>query len=77
MENVVSKSRFKPQALKYFRQVQEGGQELIITEYSKPVLKIVPYRRQSADILKELEGTVKRFDNPCEPVADDEWDVLK
>lgn len=73
----MSKSRFKPQALKYFRQVQEDGRELIITEYSKPVLKIVPYSRRLADVLKELEGTVKKFDDPCEPVAEDEWDVLK
>ena len=77
MEKVVSKSRFKPQALKYFRQIQEDGQELIITEYSKPVLKIVPYRPQSAEVLKELEGTVKRFDEPFEPVAEDEWNLLK
>ena len=77
MENAVSKSRFKPQALKYFRKVQEEGQELIITEYSKPVLKIVPYFEEPENILKELEGTVKRFDEPCGPVAEEDWDILK
>jgi len=76
MENIVSKSRFKPQALKYFRDIQEQGIELIITEYSKPVLKIVPYSRQPADVLEELQGTVKKFDDPCEPVAENEWDIL-
>ncbi len=76
MENIVSKSRFKPQALKYFRDIQEQGIELIITEYSKPVLKIVPYSPKDVDILEELQGTVKKFDDPCEPVAEDEWDIF-
>ena len=43
MEEMVSKSKFKPRALKYFRQVEKTGKELIISDRGKPVLKIVPY----------------------------------
>lgn len=43
MANIVSKSAFKPRALKYFRQIQDSGKEMIITDRAKPVLKIVPY----------------------------------
>ena len=46
MENVISKSQFKPKALKYFRDIQESGQELIITDHAKPVLKISPIKIQ-------------------------------
>lgn len=43
MEQMVSKSRFKPQALEYFRQVEKSGEPLIITDRGKPVLKVLPY----------------------------------
>lgn len=53
MEQMVSKSKFKPQALEYFRQVQESGEPLIITDRGKPVLKILPYSQQG---IKGLES---------------------
>ncbi len=76
MEKVISKSKFKPKALQYFRQVQESGQELIITDHSKPVLKIVPYREELTS-LESLRNTVLKYDNPTGPVGEDEWDALK
>ena len=77
MEKVISKSKFKPQALKFFRQVQETGQELIITDHAKPVLKIVPYREDPMDAVKELRNSVVKYEKPMEPVAENDWDVLK
>jgi hypothetical protein len=44
MEEMLSKSKFKPQALKYFREVEKTGKELIISDCNKPVLKS-PYHR--------------------------------
>ena len=63
--------------MKYFRQVQETGQELIITDHAKPVLKIVPFRDDPMDVVKELHNSVLKFDSPTEPVAENEWDALK
>lgn len=77
MANIVSKSAFKPRALKYFRQIQESGQELIITDHAKPVLKIIPYREESQIVLEELRNSVKRYVDPFEPVAEEDWEVLK
>ena len=77
MEKIISKSRFKPHALKYFREVQETGQELIITDRSKPVLKITPYTEEPEQVLKELRNTVLFYEDPLEPVGEDDWDVLK
>jgi prevent-host-death family protein len=42
MKDMISKSRFKPKALEYFRRVQETGKPIIIADRGKPVLKIVP-----------------------------------
>lgn len=73
----VSKSRFKPRALKYFREIQETGQALIITDRSKPVLKIVPYTETPEQVLEELRNSIQFYEDPLEPVAEDAWDVLK
>jgi antitoxin (DNA-binding transcriptional repressor) of toxin-antitoxin stability system len=76
MPEKISKSRFKPQALKYFREIQEKGQYLIITDHGKPVLKISPFQEKTQTVLEELRNSVLRYDDPLEPVALDDWDVL-
>ena len=47
----VSKSKFKAQALAYFRQVQELGEPLIITDRGRAVLKLIPYTEDPIDEL--------------------------
>ncbi len=77
METVISKSRFKPHALKFFREVEKTGREIIITDRGKPVLKVVPYYEEPSKILKSLRDTVVRFDDPCEPVGMNDWEAMK
>ena len=77
MEQIISKSQFKPRALQYFREVQERGVELIITDHGKPVIKIVPYSENPEEGLIRLRNTVLRYEDPTEPVGLDEWEVLK
>lgn len=77
MNNIVSKSKFKAKALHFFRQIQETGHELIITDHSKPVLKIIPYTENPLDNLKALRGSVLKYENPTEPVGEKEWSALK
>ena len=76
MEQVISKSQFKPRALQYFREVQESGVELIITDHGKPVLKIIPYFEDQDHVLKRLRNTVIKYEDPTEPVGLEEWEVL-
>lgn len=77
MDDVVSKSRFKPRALQYFRQIEQIGKELIITHHGKPVLKIVPYSEDPSDALKALRHSVLKYENPTEPVALKDWESLE
>lgn len=77
MGGTVSKSKLKAQALKYFREVEKTGRELIITDRGKPVLKLVPYKEDLEELLRPLRGTVLRYDDPFEPVAEDDWEALK
>ena len=77
MTIVISKSAFKPQSLKYFRQIEEQGEELIITDRSKPVIKIVPFRHEPHQVLEELHNSVLRYDDPLEPVGENDWETVK
>ena len=73
----VSKSQFKPRSLEYFRRIEQTGEELIITDHGRPVLKVVPYVDDPEMWFKGLRNTVLRYENPMEPVADGEWEALK
>ena len=79
MPTTISKSKFKPAALQYFRHVQETQEELIISDRGKPVLKIIPYReaaKSATDPLAKLRGTLKRYEQPFDPVAE-VWESLR
>ena len=72
----ISKSKFKPKSLEYFRKVQETGEPIIITDHGKPVLKIVPYAPSPDELLHVLRGSVLSYEDPLEPVGDEDWDML-
>ena len=72
----VSKSRLKAKALEYFRQIERSGEPVIVTDRGRPVLKIVPYRLETATALQELRGSVVRYEQPTEPIAVGEWESL-
>jgi len=77
MEDVISKSKFKPKALEYFRQVERTRKEVIITDRGKAVLKIVPYSQDPLDTLRELRNSVLKYEDPTAPVGLDAWESLK
>lgn len=77
MKRVISKSQFKPRALEYFREVQQTGGELIITDRGRPVLKIIPYSDDPEAWLRPLRGSVLRYKAPTEPVGVEDWDALR
>lgn len=76
-KDVISKSRFKPRALEYFRLVQETGKPIVIADRGKPVLKIVPYTEDPAEGLKALRGSVLEYDKPLDPVGIEDWESMK
>ena len=77
MEQMISKSKFKPRALHYFREIEKTGRELIICDRGKPVLKIVPYAEDPEEALKALRNTVINYTDPTEPVGLEDWEILK
>ncbi len=77
MEQMISKSKFKPRALHYFREIERTGRGLIICDRGKPVLKIVPYAEDPEEALKALRNTVIKYEDPSEPVGLEDWEALK
>ena len=77
MENSISKSKFKPRAFEYFREVEKTGKTLIITDRGKPALKIVPYFEEPSEVMKVLSNSVIKYENPTDPVGLDDWESLK
>jgi len=56
----VSKSTLKARMLEYYRQVEQTGEELIVTDNNRPVLKVVPIKtRETADrVFADVRGKV-------------------
>lgn len=73
----ISKSQFKPRSLEYFRKVELTGEELVITDHGRPVLKVVPYVSEPEECFRGLRGTVLKYEDPLEPVAVEDWEALK
>ena len=77
MQQTVSKSQFKSQVLQYLRTVEEKKQPLIVTHGGKPVIKVSPFEEDPQAVLKSLKGSVVSFDNPSQPVGEDDSEALK
>lgn len=71
----VPKSDFKPKSFEYFRSVETTGEEIIITDHGKPVLKISKITDLDEEILESLRHSVVRYENPTEPVAVGDWEA--
>jgi antitoxin (DNA-binding transcriptional repressor) of toxin-antitoxin stability system len=69
----VSKSEFKAKASECFRLVESSGQSLIVTDRGRPTLELRPYQADARDPLELLRGSMLRYDNPMDPVGEDDW----
>jgi antitoxin (DNA-binding transcriptional repressor) of toxin-antitoxin stability system len=76
MTRTISKSKFKPQALEYFRRIEKTREELIITDHGIPVLKVMPYTEKPSQVLKTLRGSVLQYDEPTAPTGE-KWESEK
>lgn len=70
----VSKSALKARMLEYFRQVEQTGEELIVTDNNRPVLKVVPIRsvQTAAQLFSDVRGKVVYHEDILAPTLD-EW----
>ncbi|OGC98197.1 prevent-host-death protein [Candidatus Amesbacteria bacterium RIFCSPHIGHO2_01_FULL_48_32] len=77
MNLTISKSQFKPKALEYFRMVEEKQIQLVVTDFGKPVVDIVPHKAKKTDPLAVFRGKLIKYEDPFEPVGLEDWEALK
>jgi antitoxin (DNA-binding transcriptional repressor) of toxin-antitoxin stability system len=75
MANTISKSKLKAKMLEIFRKLEASGEELIVTDRDKPVLKIVPIKDRAtvAELFGAIQGRVTYQEDINTPTLA-EWD---
>lgn len=80
MQQTVSKTQFKAQALEYLRMVEKEKTPLVVTHGGKPVVKVLPYQEEEQEkaTRQSLKGSVLYYDGSNEPAVNlEDWDMLK
>lgn len=74
MTETISKSKLKAKMLEVFRDIEASGNELIVTDHNKPVLRIVPIKEKSTvdDLFGSMKGKVIYLEDINSPTVD-EW----
>lgn len=75
-QDPVSKSQFKAKALEFFRRVEASGESVIVTDNGQPAIEVRRYRADTRPPLARLRESVVAFDEPTQPVGDDDWEAL-
>jgi len=77
MTDTISKSKLKAKMLEIFRQLEASGDELIVTDHDKPVLKIIPIKQKAevAEVFGDLQGQVTYLEDINTPTLQ-EWDEV-
>ena len=75
MTNTISKNKLKARMLEIFRQLEASGEELVVTDRNKPVLKIIPIKEKGtvADLFGSYLGHVTYHEAINNPTLS-EWD---
>ena len=67
---------FKARCLKLMDEVQQTGEEMIITKHGKPVARLVPVAGNPPSLFGCMKGSVEILGDIIEPV-DVEWEAMK
>ena len=75
MANTISKSKLRAKMLEIFGKLEASGEELIVTDRDKPVLKIVPIKDRAtvAELFGAIQGRVTYQEDINTPTLA-EWD---
>ena len=73
----VSKSKLKAEMLRIFREIEQSGEELIVTDNNRPVLSIRPlsHGRSFEEVFADFQGKIIFHEDPTTPTSDD-WEDL-
>ena len=67
-------SEFKAKCLRLMDEINQTGEEIVITKNGKPVSKLVPYRSLPKSLLGLHRGVISSKDDLVAPL-DEVWEV--
>lgn len=70
----VSASEFKARCLQLMDEVNDSGEEIVITKRGRPVSRLVPYRERPTTLFGLFAGQMKILGDIIEPI-DVEWEA--
>jgi prevent-host-death family protein len=73
----ISKSKLKPRLLEIMRDIEEAGEELVVTDHGRPALVIAPYRerRPPEELFAAERGRLVFHEDPNTPIEDECTDL--
>ena len=73
----VAKGELKAKMLEYFRHIEQSGEELIVTDHRKPVLRIIPLHKKlkPEEAFGDLHGKIKYYEDINTPTMA-EWEDI-
>jgi len=74
MAHKISKSKLKARMLEIFRNIEATGEELIVTDHGKPVLRIeaIKHKKSVIDLFADIQGQVVYHEDIDTPTVE-EW----
>ena len=66
--------KFKAQCLALIDKVAQSHEELVVTKYGKPMVKVVPFNSKKDNTDKPLAGMATYVDDVLSPI-DEEWEA--
>ena len=73
----VSKSKLKAQMLSIFREIEKSGEDIIVTDHNKPVLRIQPIKQGKTidELFSTLQGKIT-YNEDLNATTISEWDEI-
>ncbi len=78
MTVTVSKSKLKAHVLRLLRELEENGEEIIVTDRDRPVARVIPYQPKLSveEVFADIYGQIEFLEDPDTPTKSDDWEDL-
>jgi antitoxin (DNA-binding transcriptional repressor) of toxin-antitoxin stability system len=79
MPKTISKSKLKANMLRIFRELEESGEELIVTDNNRPALIIRPLKRKRSvdEVFGPYRGKMKILEDDINSPTTEDWEALQ
>jgi len=77
MTITMSKTKLKTHMLRIFRELEENGDDLIVTDRDRPILRVVQFQPKITveEAFADIYGQIEFLEDPNTPTSDD-WQDL-